>query len=101
LPVESGPRRLSVSVTTDHESYRPGEKVTATVEVKDGAGKPVAGEIALAAADEGVLSLIAFKTPDPIPTFYAPWGLGVKSATQFEYIRDIPGPNVERPASGG
>jgi hypothetical protein len=28
-------------------------------------------------------------------------GLGVSTATQFEYIRDIPGPNEERPAFGG
>ena len=57
--------------------------------------------MSITAADEGVLSLIAYKTPDPVPTFYAPWGLGVTSATQLEYIRDIPAPNVERPATGG
>src|SRR5258706_12865275 len=33
--------------------------------------------------------------------FYAPWGLGLPSGTQSEYIRDIPAPNVERPATGG
>jgi len=75
--------------------------VTATVKVTDATGAPASAEVSITAADEGVLSLIGYQTPDPIPTFYAPWGIGVRTATQLEYIRDIPGPNVERPASGG
>ena len=51
--------------------------VTAELKVTDGAGKPVQAEVALSAADEGVLTLIGFKTPDPLATFYAAWGLGV------------------------
>lgn len=101
LPVEVEGKRLTVTVETDHESYRPGETVTATVEVKDGAGKPVQGEIALAAADEGVLSLIAFKTPDPVPTFFAPWGLGVATATEYDRLARLPEPGEERYATGG
>ena len=65
----------------------------------NGQGKPVSAEVSITAADEGVLSLIAYKTPDPVATFYAPWALGVTSATQLEYIRDIPAPNIPR-ASG-
>jgi uncharacterized protein YfaS (alpha-2-macroglobulin family) len=48
-----------------------------------------------------VLSLIGFKTPNPVPTFYSPWGIGVQTATQMSYIKDIVGPNVQRPATGG
>ena len=101
LPVRPADNRLSVSIETDKKDYRPGEQVTATVKVVDAAGQPVAAEVSITASDEGVLSLIGYETPDPIPTFYAPWGLGVATATQFEYIRDIPGPNQERPATGG
>jgi alpha-2-macroglobulin len=101
LPVRPEDNRLTVSVETDKQEYRPGAQVTATVKVTDGAGKPVAAEVSITAADEGVLSLIGYQTPDPVPSFFAPWGLGVTSATQLEYIRDIPAPNVERPASGG
>jgi uncharacterized protein YfaS (alpha-2-macroglobulin family) len=75
--------------------------VTATVKVTDAAGAPVSSEVSIAAADEGVLSLVGYQTPDPIPTFYAPWGLGVSSATQLEYLREIPGANEDRPAFGG
>jgi uncharacterized protein YfaS (alpha-2-macroglobulin family) len=101
LAVRPEDNKLSVSVETDKRDYRPGAPVTATVKVTDAKGQPVAAEVSITAADEGVLSLIGYQTPDPVPTFYAPWGLGVSSATQIEYIRDIPGPNLERPATGG
>ncbi|MCX5745401.1 MAG: MG2 domain-containing protein, partial [Proteobacteria bacterium] len=101
LPVQPTDNRLTVTVATDQADYRPGAPVTATVKVVDAAGKPVAAEVSITAADEGVLSLIGYETPDPVPTFYAAWGLGVSTATQLEYLRDIPGPNVSRPATGG
>ena len=101
LPVRPQDNTLTVAVETDKKDYRPGEMVTAKVKVTDAAGKPASAEVSITASDEGVLSLIGYETPNPIPTFYAPWGLGVATATQLEYIRDIPGPNEERPAFGG
>ncbi len=101
LPVDTGAKRLTVAVTTDRESYRPGDPVTADLRVTDAAGKPVQAEVALSAADEGVLTLIAFKTPDPIATFYSPWGLGVATATQYERLAHLPEPGEERYATGG
>ena len=101
LPVRPEGNKLVVAIETDAKDYRPGAQVTGTVKVTDSTGKPVSAEVSITAADEGVLSLIGYVTPDPIPTFYAPWGIGISTATQYEYIRDIPGPNVERPATGG
>ena len=101
LPVQPEDNALAVAIETDKKDYRPGESVTATVKVTDAAGKPASAEVSITASDEGVLSLIGYETPNPIPTFYAPWGLGVTTATQLEYIRDIPGPNEVRPATGG
>jgi uncharacterized protein YfaS (alpha-2-macroglobulin family) len=101
LPVRPEDNTLAVAIETDKKDYRPGELVTAKVKVTDVAGKPASAEVSITASDEGVLSLIGYETPNPIPTFYAPWGLGVSTATQLEYIRDIPGPNQERPAFGG
>ena len=43
--------------------------------MKDRAGKPARAEVTLYAVDEGVLSLIGYKTPDPIPIFGAPRSL--------------------------
>lgn len=101
LPVRPEDNTLKVSVNTDAKDYRPGSPVSATIKVTDASGNPVAAEVALTAADEGVLSLIGYKTPNPVPTFYSPWGIAVRTATQFAYIKDIPGPNTERPATGG
>ncbi len=101
LPVRPEDNKLKVSVKTDKKDYRPGGDISATVTVTDSAGKPVAAEVSLTAADEGVLSLIGYKTPNPVPAFYSPWGIGVDTSTQYSYIRDIPGPNTERPATGG
>lgn len=101
LPVRPEDNTLKVSVATDAKDYRPGASVSATVKVTDAAGNPVSAEVALTAADEGVLSLIGYKTPNPVPAFYSPWGIAVHTATQFAYIKDIPGPNTERPATGG
>jgi uncharacterized protein YfaS (alpha-2-macroglobulin family) len=101
LTVDTEAKRLKVEVATDKPSYRPGETVTADIKVTDGAGKPVQAEVALSAADEGVLTLIAFKTPDPLSTFYAAWGLGVTTASQYERIAHLPEPGEERYATGG
>jgi hypothetical protein len=98
---DTKPKRLSVAVAPERPGYRPGETVNATIEVKDAQGKPVRAEVALAAADEGVLSLIGFKTPDPMATFFAPWGLGVRSSSQFERLAKVPEPGQARYATGG
>jgi len=101
LPVRPHESELRVSVKTDREDYRPGDPVTATVRVTDARGRPVSAEVAITAADEGVLSLIGYKTPNPLPTFFSPWGLAVATATQYAYLKDIPAPDLERPATGG
>ena len=101
LPVDTGAKRLTVEVRTGRREYRPGAPVQARIRVTDAAGRPVRGEVSLAAADEGVLSLIGFKTPDPLPIFYAPWGLGVTSATQLERLSHAPDPGEERNTTGG
>src|SRR4029079_10884905 len=101
LTVDTEAKRLKVEVATDKQTYRPGEMVTAEISVTDGGGKPVPAEVALSAADEGVLTLIGFKTPDPLATFYAAWGLGVTTASQYERIAHLPEPGEERYATGG
>jgi uncharacterized protein YfaS (alpha-2-macroglobulin family) len=101
LTVDTDDKRLKVAVATDKPSYRPGETVTARIDVTGADGKPVQAEVALAAADEGVLSLIGFKTPDPLGPFYAPWGLGVSTSTQYERLARLPEPGETRYATGG
>jgi uncharacterized protein YfaS (alpha-2-macroglobulin family) len=86
LEVDSSSKRLNVEVATEREGYRPGEKVTARLKVTDASGAPVRAELAVAVADEGVLQIKGYKTPDPMAAFYAPWGLGVESSTTWNRI---------------
>lgn len=93
LEVDSSDRRLAVTVETDRPSYRPGDMVSATVKVRNAQGAPVKAELALAAADEGVLQIAGYKTPDPLPTFYRAWGLGVNSSTTWNRIATMHDPS--------
>jgi uncharacterized protein YfaS (alpha-2-macroglobulin family) len=79
LVVSSEQNRLDVAVATDRPTYQPGETVTGTIQLESG-GKPVVGEVAVSVADEGVLQLIAYKTPDPMKVFFASWGSGSTTA---------------------
>lgn len=71
LPVPPKQRTLSVSVAPAAAKVGPGESTAIAVEVKDAAGKPVAGaETAVIVVDEAVLSLTGYSFPNPIGTFY-------------------------------
>ena len=101
LPVKVQGERLAVAVKTDRAAYEPGEEVTAQITVRDPSGQPARAEVSVTAADEGVLSLIGYETPDPVATFYAPWALGVATATLYERVLQLAGPDQERPTTGG
>ena len=101
LKVSAAANRLKVVVETDKESYEPGEQVTGKLLVTAADGAPVKAEVSLSAADEGVLQLIAYKTPDPMKNFYAPWGLGMDSSTNWNRISRLNDPNQLDPDEGG
>jgi alpha-2-macroglobulin len=86
LEIDSSDKRLTVTVETDRPSYRPGEKVTAKLKVTGADGAPVRAELAVAVADEGVLQIKGYKTPDPMTALYAAWGLGVESSTTWNRV---------------
>ena len=65
LKVSAEKRRLKVDVRPALAKSRPGEKVEVSVRVADAAGKPARAEVTLWAADEGVLKLTGYSTPDP------------------------------------
>lgn len=71
LVVDPESRRLAVTVKPQKTELRPGEELAVDFSVKDKAGKPAKTELTVFAVDEGVLSLVDYKTPDPIPVFGA------------------------------
>jgi uncharacterized protein YfaS (alpha-2-macroglobulin family) len=72
LRVDAEARRLRVALSPNKRELRPGEEIEVAVEVKDATGRPAPSEVTLYAVDEGVLSLIGYRTPDPLPVFTAP-----------------------------
>jgi alpha-2-macroglobulin len=101
LEVDSSSKRLTVALETDKPSYRPGDTVNAALKVTTHDGRPVLAELAVAAADEGVLQIAGYKTPDPMKTFYQPWGLGVESSTTWNRIAVRAHPGEVDPEEGG
>ncbi len=68
-------KQLKVTVKAAPGTVRPGSKAKITVTVKDHRGKPVQSRLAVMLVDEGVLSLVGFRVPDPATLFH-----NVKSA---------------------
>lgn len=100
LVVSSEHKALDVAVTLDTPNVRPGDKVSGKIRVTH-AGAPVKAEVALSAADEGVLQLIAYQTPDPMKTFYASYGLGVDAGTNWNRVARLADPESGDPDEGG
>lgn len=89
LRVDPEARRLAVTVRPDKADFAPAGEVTVDVDVKDRAGKGRATEVTVYAVDEGVLSLIGYKVPDPIPVFSAPRELTVATVEAREGLAKL------------
>ena len=100
LKVTATHKELEVAVALVQAIVRPGAPVAGTITVTH-AGKPVKAEVSLSAADEGVLQLIAYETPNPMKTFYAPFGLSVEPATNWNRIARLADPTAGDPDQGG
>ncbi len=103
LTVSQADRRLKVSVKPAKSDYRPGQQAAVDLTVRDHAGNPVKAELTVIAADEGVLSLIGYKMPDPVPVFYSPMGLSVRTADNRIHLisRRVFGEKGKSPGGGG
>lgn len=66
-------RTLGVTAKAKKDTMEPGGSTEIDVDVKDPDGRGVGNaEVALVVADEAVLALTGYKTPDPISVFYSP-----------------------------
>jgi uncharacterized protein YfaS (alpha-2-macroglobulin family) len=70
LAVDTERREIELELESSRDSYRPGGEAEITVRATQ-SGQPLQGvEIALVAADRGVLDLIDYHLPDPLSVFY-------------------------------
>ncbi|HEU0031320.1 MAG TPA: Ig-like domain-containing protein [Kofleriaceae bacterium] len=100
LKVAAEHKQLDVAVALDQQTVKPGDKVSGKIKVTHG-GKPVKAEVSLSAADEGILQLISYETPNPMKTFYASYGLGVDAGTNWNRIARLADPSSGDPDEGG
>ncbi|MBV8858151.1 MAG: hypothetical protein JOZ02_14565 [Acidobacteria bacterium] len=71
-------RKLLVTAEPRDKAVEPGGETTVAVEVKDAAGRPVAGgETAVVVVDESVLALTGYQLEDPLAVFYTLRGADV------------------------
>jgi uncharacterized protein YfaS (alpha-2-macroglobulin family) len=105
LQVNPESRRLKVTIAPNKSDYKPGEPVKVGVDVRDPKGRPAKAEVTLYAVDEGVLSLIGYETPDPIPVFGAPRPLKVETIETREALAKVLNPfaalGVDKGSDGG
>ncbi len=68
-------RVLAVEATPAESKLEPGGSTTVDVQVRDAAGKPVAGaELAVVIVDEAILALTGYDIADPVAVFYTERG---------------------------
>ncbi len=103
LVISQAQKHLKVKVLPARAEYRPGDEVVVDLDVRDAGGKGAPAELTVFAADEGVLSLIGYKTPDPMSIFYAERGLSVRTAdNRLQLIsQKIFGEKGTNPGGGG
>jgi hypothetical protein len=83
LRVSPETRRLDVEIVPTSRELEPGDEAEVIVRVKDHARRPVRAEVTLWAADEGVLQLTGYRTPDPFEPAYASQPLLVRTANNL------------------
>ncbi|HGG56578.1 MAG TPA: hypothetical protein ENK31_02150, partial [Nannocystis exedens] len=66
LPVSLEGVSLNVDVTSDKDSYEPGQEAQITIKVADGNTPRAGAEIALAIVDEGILRMTNFHAANPV-----------------------------------
>lgn len=71
LVIDPTSKRLKVAVAPGRTDAKPGEEAEISLKVVDAKGKGTKSELTVYAVDEGVLSLVNYRLPDPIETFGA------------------------------
>ena len=71
IPVQTASRTITLSIANGKDSYLPGSDATVTLKAMRGDAPVQGAEIALVAADRGVLDVIDYRIPNPVDFFYS------------------------------
>ncbi len=80
LKVNTSSKKAKLELSTDRSEYAPGDTVNVKI-----ISEPHA-EVALSAADRGVLDLVNYHYPDPVKAFYGQWPLFVRAIENRRFL---------------
>jgi uncharacterized protein YfaS (alpha-2-macroglobulin family) len=86
LRVDPSAKRLAVDVTPDKPNYKPREKVSVKLKVKDARNAAAPASLTVAVVDVGVLNIIGYQTPDAFSWFYGEKALSVQTSDSRIHI---------------
>jgi alpha-2-macroglobulin len=101
LMVDTAPRQLNVSITSDVEQAAPDATVNYTVRVTDYNGDPVSAEVGVALTDLASLAIAADNQPPLLDFFYRERGIGVRTSTPLTMNTDELTQNAMETIKGG
>ena len=70
LKVASTRKQVALTLVPDRSELAPKDMLKLEIQARDADGKPQKAMVAVMIVDEGVLSLMAYKTPDPLAFFH-------------------------------
>ncbi len=88
LPIDTAPKKITVTIETDKQKYVPAETVVTTITAKDSEGKPIQGEFSLGVVDLSLLDLTGFSLPDVVSSFYYERSLGVMTSNMLTFLME-------------
>jgi uncharacterized protein YfaS (alpha-2-macroglobulin family) len=70
--IDLGSKYLTVKLLPQHATLQPGGEQTVRLQVRDGIGLPMQGELAVMVVNQTILQLTGYRPPDLVQTVYAP-----------------------------
>lgn len=83
LNVSAASQLLQVRIAADRSRYKPGQRATYRLDVRDRQGRPVRAELSLGVVDEAVYAVRRDQTPDIRRFFYGPFESAVMTSTNM------------------
>jgi len=86
--VDKKVHELDIKVTSNKQTYLPGEEVTLSVETKNTNGIPVPAEVSIAAVDLSVLALKGNPERDPLDYFFGFMAHNIITSSNLKFVHE-------------